>query len=71
MAATEPSASQRKFLRTLLSPEVDLDVAAALERTGVRLELYYQWLGEDRFVDSQRENLQRYQLGLEPRLTRQ
>ena len=68
MAATEPSASQRKFLRTLLSPEVDLDVAAALERTGVRLELYYQWLGEERFVESQRENLQRYRLSLEPRL---
>ena len=68
MAANEPTAVQRKFLRALLSPDVQLDVAAALEQTDTRLERYYQWLGEDRFVSSQREMLRRYRLGLEPKL---
>jgi len=68
MASNDPSATQKKFVRMLLSPEVQLDVTAALERTGVRLERYYQWLGEERFVEYQREWLRRYNLSLEPAL---
>ena len=68
MAPNDPSAIQRRFVRTLLSPDVQLDLTAALERTGVRLERYYQWLGEERFVEYQREWLRRYNLSLEPAL---
>jgi len=68
MADSEPTAMQRKFLRALLSPDVQLDVAAALEQTGTRLERYHQWLAEDRFLDFQREALRRFRLSLEPKL---
>jgi hypothetical protein len=66
MAVEGPSASQRKLIRVLLSPEVKLDLAAALERCKVSLERYYVWLSDRAFVEFQREALRRYRLGLEP-----